>query len=127
MTKKQEKRIVIGFCILGVVAILGVIALVTMGIYISFFDKFNPKTDVCLEWYCDFWCNYRGSTLNVTIKNAPIICIDWRDKNECELDPEAEGLPIARTRTDNAGLQRVMSNSFGFGGTNASLVFQRFS
>jgi 3-oxoacyl-[acyl-carrier-protein] synthase-1 len=44
-----------------------------------------------------------------------------------ELDPEAEGMPIARARKDNAGLQRVMSNSFGFGGTNASLVFQRFS
>jgi 3-oxoacyl-[acyl-carrier-protein] synthase I len=44
-----------------------------------------------------------------------------------ELDPEAEGLPIARERIDNAGLERVMSNSFGFGGTNASLVFQRYS
>jgi 3-oxoacyl-[acyl-carrier-protein] synthase-1 len=43
------------------------------------------------------------------------------------LDPEAEGMPIARERVDDAGLQRVMSNSFGFGGTNASLVFQRFS
>lgn len=43
------------------------------------------------------------------------------------LDPEADGMPIARERVDNAGLQRVMSNSFGFGGTNASLVFQRFS
>ena len=44
-----------------------------------------------------------------------------------ELDPEAEGLPIALTRHDNVDLQRVMSNSFGFGGTNASLVFQRYS
>ena len=44
-----------------------------------------------------------------------------------DLDPEAEGMPIARERIDNAGLNRVMSNSFGFGGTNASLVFQRFS
>jgi 3-oxoacyl-[acyl-carrier-protein] synthase-1 len=43
------------------------------------------------------------------------------------LDPEAEGMPIVRERKDQAGLQRVMSNSFGFGGTNASLVFQRFS
>jgi len=43
------------------------------------------------------------------------------------LDPEAEGVPIAMERTDDAGLQRVMSNSFGFGGTNASLVFQRVS
>ncbi len=43
------------------------------------------------------------------------------------LDPEAEGLPIARQRHDGVDLQRVMSNSFGFGGTNASLVFQKFS
>ena len=43
------------------------------------------------------------------------------------LDPEADGMPIALERVDNAGLHRVMSNSFGFGGTNASLVFQRFS
>lgn len=43
-----------------------------------------------------------------------------------ELDPEAEGLPIAVARHDNVDLQRVMSNSFGFGGTNASLVFQKY-
>ena len=42
-----------------------------------------------------------------------------------DLDPEAEGVPIARERQDNAGLVRVLSNSFGFGGTNASLAFQR--
>lgn len=40
------------------------------------------------------------------------------------LDPEAEGMPIVRERVDGATLTRVMSNSFGFGGTNASLVFQ---
>ena len=43
------------------------------------------------------------------------------------LDPEAEGMPIALERKDNAGLQRVLSNSFGFGGTNACLVLQRFN
>jgi 3-oxoacyl-[acyl-carrier-protein] synthase-1 len=43
------------------------------------------------------------------------------------LDPEAEGLPIAVKRHDDVDLQRVMSNSFGFGGTNASLVFQKHS
>ena len=43
-----------------------------------------------------------------------------------QLDPAAEGLPIQRERKDNARLRTVMSNSFGFGGTNASLIFQRF-
>lgn len=43
-----------------------------------------------------------------------------------ELDPEAEGMPIAVQRHDGVDLQRVMSNSFGFGGTNASLVFQKY-
>ena len=42
------------------------------------------------------------------------------------LDPGAEGYPIARQRIDNAGLQAVMSNSFGFGGTNACLLFSRY-
>ena len=43
------------------------------------------------------------------------------------LDEGATGMPIARERIDNAGLQQVMSNSFGFGGTNATLIFRRFS
>ena len=43
------------------------------------------------------------------------------------LDPEAKGMPIVQTRIDNAKLNTVMSNSFGFGGTNATLVFQRFN
>ncbi len=42
------------------------------------------------------------------------------------LDPAAEGMPIARQRIDNVTLNTVLSNSFGFGGTNACLVFQRF-
>ncbi len=42
-----------------------------------------------------------------------------------ELDPAADGMPIVRERKDNAGLNCVMSNSFGFGGTNASLAFAR--
>lgn len=43
------------------------------------------------------------------------------------LDEGAEGMPIAQTREDDTKLNTVMSNSFGFGGTNACLVFQRFT
>jgi 3-oxoacyl-[acyl-carrier-protein] synthase-1 len=44
-----------------------------------------------------------------------------------QLDPAADGLPIVLKRMDDVTLDCVMSNSFGFGGTNASLVFQRYS
>jgi 3-oxoacyl-[acyl-carrier-protein] synthase-1 len=44
-----------------------------------------------------------------------------------EIDPELADAPIVRHRVDNAKVDTVMSNSFGFGGTNASLVFQRYS
>ena len=43
-----------------------------------------------------------------------------------ELDPEAAGASVVTERMDNVKLNRVMSNSFGFGGTNSTLVFQRF-
>lgn len=44
-----------------------------------------------------------------------------------EIDPEVADAPIVRKRIDNAKLNTVISNSFGFGGTNASLVFQRYN
>ena len=43
------------------------------------------------------------------------------------LDEQAAGLPILRERRDDAGFNRVLSNSFGFGGTNACLVFVRYA
>jgi 3-oxoacyl-[acyl-carrier-protein] synthase-1 len=55
--------------------------------------------------------------------NNDFICAS---ANIQQLDPAAEGFPIQCERKDSAGLRTVMSNSFGFGGTNASLVFQRF-
>jgi 3-oxoacyl-[acyl-carrier-protein] synthase-1 len=43
-----------------------------------------------------------------------------------DLDPEAEGMPIVRECEDDVQLNCVISNSFGFGGTNATLAFKRY-
>ena len=42
-----------------------------------------------------------------------------------ELDPAFADMPIVRKRIDNAKLGCVLSNSFGFGGTNATIVMKR--
>ena len=42
------------------------------------------------------------------------------------LDPAAEGMPILRETKTNVEINTILSNSFGFGGTNACLVFQRY-
>ena len=47
--------------------------------------------------------------------------------NITQLDPKAEGVPIVRERRDNVALKTVMSNSFGFGGTNSTLIFQQLN
>lgn len=43
------------------------------------------------------------------------------------LDEEAKSMPILQERRDDAGLDAIMSNNFGFGGTNATLVLQRYT
>ncbi len=54
--------------------------------------------------------------------NNDFIC---ESANIEDLDPAFADMPILRKRRDNAKLSTVLSNSFGFGGTNASLVFSR--
>ena len=51
------------------------------------------------------------------------ICVSANIK---KLDPEADGMPVVLERQDDVRLNYVLSNSFGFGGTNATLVFKRF-
>ncbi len=47
--------------------------------------------------------------------------------NITDLDPGAAGIPIVRELQENVTLNTIMSNSFGFGGTNATLIFQRYN
>jgi 3-oxoacyl-[acyl-carrier-protein] synthase-1 len=58
---------------------------------------------------------------SLLMMNSGFICESANIEN---LDPAMEGMPIVRERVDNAKLGCVLSNSFGFGGTNASIVFK---
>jgi 3-oxoacyl-[acyl-carrier-protein] synthase I len=60
---------------------------------------------------------------SLLMMNNDFIC---ESANIDALDPEFEGLPIVRERMDGVELNCVMSNSFGFGGTNATLVLRRY-
>jgi len=60
--------------------------------------------------------------LSLLMMNNGFVC---ESANIEELDPAFEGVPIVRERLDGVNLNCVMSNSFGFGGTNATLVFRR--
>jgi 3-oxoacyl-[acyl-carrier-protein] synthase I len=63
------------------------------------------------------------SIFSLLMMNNGFIC---ESANIEELDPAFEDMPIVRSRIDNAELNCVMSNSFGFGGTNATLIFRRY-
>jgi 3-oxoacyl-[acyl-carrier-protein] synthase-1 len=47
--------------------------------------------------------------------------------NITDLDPKADGMPVLIESKDDATLKTIMSNNFGFGGTNASVVFQKYA
>jgi 3-oxoacyl-[acyl-carrier-protein] synthase-1 len=59
---------------------------------------------------------------SLLMMNNGFIC---ESANIESLDPAFEDVPIVRERRDNVQLSCVLSNSFGFGGTNASVVFKR--
>ena len=54
-------------------------------------------------------------------------CFICESANIMEIDPVLADANIVRKRIDNAAINTALSNSFGFGGTNASLVFQRYN
>ncbi|MGE4562412.1 MAG: beta-ketoacyl-ACP synthase I [Rhodospirillales bacterium] len=74
-----------------------------------------------------------GHSLGATGVQEAIYCLLMMEKNFIcasanvdELDPEIGDLPIVLERKDNAELNCVLSNSFGFGGTNVTLAINRF-
>ncbi|MBI1985538.1 MAG: beta-ketoacyl-ACP synthase I [Rhodospirillales bacterium] len=74
-----------------------------------------------------------GHSLGATGVQETIYCLLMMENdficasaNVDELDPAAQDMPIVLERHDNVQLNAVISNSFGFGGTNATLAFKRF-
>ena len=63
------------------------------------------------------------SIYSLIMMNNGFLC---ESANIEDLDPEMADMPILRKREDDVEVNCVMSNSFGFGGTNATLVFRRF-
>jgi len=59
---------------------------------------------------------------SLLMMNNGFIC---ESANIEELDPDFADMPIVRKRIDNAKIGAVLSNSFGFGGTNATIVMKR--
>jgi 3-oxoacyl-[acyl-carrier-protein] synthase-1 len=75
-----------------------------------------------------------GHSLGATGVQEAIYCLLMmqngfiaKSANIDELDPAFADMPIVRERIVDVELNTVLSNSFGFGGTNASLVFQRYA
>ena len=60
---------------------------------------------------------------SLLMMNNGFVC---ESANIDELDPAFSDMPIVREQLDNVELNCVMSNSFGFGGTNATLIFKRY-
>ncbi len=74
-----------------------------------------------------------GHSLGATGVQEAIYCLlMMKDDFICasanieEVDPDVDGMPLVRQRIDNADLNLAISNSFGFGGTNATLAFRRY-
>ena len=75
-----------------------------------------------------------GHSLGATGVQEAIYCLLMmnngfiaKSANIDELDPAFADVPIVRERIDDVTLDCALSNSFGFGGTNASLVLQRYA
>ena len=75
-------------------------------------------------------CNYGMAKMSLANDDQNIVISGMGGResiNISEIDPGAKDMPIAREKIDGLQLKTVMTNSFGFGGTNASIIFKKHS
>ena len=75
-----------------------------------------------------------GHSLGATGAQEAIHCLMMLDNdfimpsiNVMDADPEVSEMPLVTKCIENANIKTAMSNSFGFGGTNATLIMQKLS
>ena len=90
-----------------------------------FGDKCPPiSATKSLTGHCLGGAGVHEAIYSLLMMNNGFIC---ESANIETIDPACSDVPIVRKRQDNVSIDSVMSNSFGFGGTNATLVFRRMN
>ena len=79
--------------------------------------KIVEPLDYFPAYPCSYWVYSSGDTLKVNDK--------YESSDVKEIDEEAKKFPIVTKTETGVTLKTVMSNSFGFGGTNAALIFEK--
>ena len=90
----------------------------------SGFLKIEPELGIVRGWVCDRLDRWRSMVATISERSPSFNSIS-ASININDMDDEAKKYPIVTKVEKDITLNSIMSNSFGFGGTNATLVFEK--